>query len=145
MKQDQPTNLNLESAVSNDSFFFKRTYRRAFPPGSVGEAARDTGMNLVMQNSPEFSYQFFHTILRMPPGTIFLCEDIKAGWKGAWAKPQAWGANVNACIRYGLLEHMPQETNMRLPRSHARKTHWLRRTGKTMDFPRRKKKPKGDS
>ena len=121
------------------SFFRKKRYTKTFP-SRAGETERDAGIDLVMRNNPEFSYQYFHYILAMPPGKVFLNEDIKAGWKGVWAKPQAWGANVNACLRYGLLEHLPQETNMKLPKSHARKTHWLRRTGKMMDPPKRKKK-----
>jgi hypothetical protein len=114
-----------------------RVFRKATPSG---EQHRDAGMSLVMNNNPDFSYQYFHHILAMPPGTVFLNEDIKTNWRGTPANPQAWGANVNACLRRGLLEHLPDETNMKLPRSHARKTHWLRRTDIRLVFEQTKKK-----
>jgi hypothetical protein len=120
--------MAIVEETSRTMFSSKRSYSRLFMPHLSGVKARDAGMQLVMANNPDFSYQYFNYILAMPPGSIFLNEDIKAKWTGTPAKPQAWGANVNACLRNGLLEHLPIETQMKLPRSHARKTHWLRRT-----------------
>jgi hypothetical protein len=126
--------------MSMDSFFKTKTYQKATKPRPTGDQLRDEGMQLVLDNNPEFAYQYFHYVLAMPEGRIFLNEHISRDWKGVWAKPQAWSSACGACIKRGLIEHHVLETKMEKPSSHSRKTHWLIRTGKTAEYKKRKAK-----
>jgi hypothetical protein len=92
-------------------------------------AARDEGIDLVLDHNPEFKDVFFHTILRLPRGWIGQCEDIRRDWTGPWpGHPNAWGASWNAAKRLGLLVELPDQVSMTGVKSHGRKTHLHRRT-----------------
>ena len=109
------------------SFFKNKQYRKPFP-ASEGEQARREGIQQALDANPEFKVQYRQYILAMPPDTVFQNEMIRDNWKGAPAKPQHWGANVEANILNGLLEHMPDEVAMTSKKSHAKRTHLIRRT-----------------
>jgi hypothetical protein len=93
----------------------------------VSRALKKKGMARVIEYAGAFPYEYHQAILAMPVGRVFQNEELRDGWTGTWAKPQAWGACVNAEIKRGLIVQLPQETRMKAIKSHSRTTHWLMR------------------
>jgi hypothetical protein len=95
--------------------------------GESSRAGRDEGIARVMEHNEDFSLQFAAHILRLPPGWVGTCEDIRRDWRGITPHPNAWGACWNAAKRQGLLIELPDQVHMTASKSHARKTHLYRR------------------
>jgi hypothetical protein len=94
----------------------------------ASRAARDAGMERVMDRGLEFKDQFARAIERLPRGWIGTCEIIRQDWTGISPHhPNAWGACWNAAKKRGLLVELPQQVHMVATKSHARKTHLHRR------------------
>ena len=96
---------------------------------AAARAARDEGMERVMEGEDEFKIQYAMYVIKLPRGWQGTGEDIRRAWNGI--RPHhvnCWGACCNAAIRHGLLVKVPHA--MRRPeavKSHGRPTHVLRK------------------
>jgi hypothetical protein len=96
---------------------------------AAARAARDAGMERVMEGEDEFKIQYAMYVIKLPHGWQGTAEEIRRTWTGI--RPHhvnCWGACCNAAIKQGMLVKVPFA--MQRPeavKSHGRPIHVLRK------------------
>jgi hypothetical protein len=108
----------------------KRKPPRAPMPARTGAQERDTGIDAVLEHTPEsWKMEWLQTIAAMPSGTIFNSDDVRAivGDPPKGVHHNAIGGLMYAARVRGLAESIPAHNKSERPKAHARELVKLRR------------------
>lgn len=87
---------------------------------AAGQRARDAGMKLAAEHSPDFSVEAYAAIKRVASRQIHVfVDDVLAECKATPNHHNAWGAVYMRAIREGVLQRTNQVKASADPRKHS--------------------------